>query len=419
MSDGFRDVFRRIDDLGLTVPVGLTLPTEDGTAEIVKTYADCSITAIFYRRAPGSFAIPSVLDPSEIAGGSGGQAGELHVMCYGPVDPDRREITVSFGGFASWDRHEEGVTIPVDRRLTAPFDRSLAGPTPHSERDGVRARVLSMQAGLLRTSVELRIEAADPSILAIQLGRMSSVRGLTGPGPGDLWREWFPPPSPGETVVRRRGGLTSISVSSSFGLTVRTRTPEEIAKNPPPPPPPERPPDWTATTNPGARELAPQGGSERGGPPSVGTQPLLYFDPPEGQDEEIGLSLNGLWSHRFDHARVRVPAPRPDTPVDLRGIAIEGASCRVALERWDATEQGFALHAGVDPPDVWPDIRIIADGSSTSLWTNLPYAGKLHAGLPKSYSPLFAGSELELAMRLVGRTVEPISFALPLTKVQG
>jgi hypothetical protein len=415
MSEGFPNLYRRIDDLGLTVPVGRTLLTEDGTAEIVKTYADCSITAIFYRRAPGSFAIPSVLDPSEISSGSGGQVGELLVMRYGPVDPDRREITVSFRGFASGD-DEDGVAIPVDRRLTAPFDRFLAGPALHSERDGAHARVLSMQAGLLRTSVELLIEAADPSILAIQLGRFPHrFHGIHGPGPTDLWRDWWPPASSGRTEVRRKGNEVSLSISSSVRATARRLSPQEIADLPPRR---EPPPDWTATANPGGRPLAIQGGSGRGGPPPEHTeiQPILYFDPPGEETESIGLSLDRLWSYRYDHARVTVPAPRPDVPVDLKGITIEGETCRLALERWDPAERGFSLHSKPDPPDAWPDIRVLAGGSSAGLWTQPPEEGEMSGGLPLSHAALFTATTIELAMRMVARAVAPISLTLPLTR---
>jgi hypothetical protein len=139
------------------------------------------------------------------------------------------------------------------------------------------------------------------------------------------------------------------------------------------------------------------------------------LDAPGEDAESIRLSVDELWAFRADHARAITPLPRPDEPVDLGGIELKGEMCRVQLLRWDPSDQGFTLHAKVDPPAMWPDIRVLADGSSVSMSTQPPDEGDLRAMLPLSYSAIFSGSTIEIAIRMAARTVEPMVFVLPLT----
>lgn len=404
--------YRLIDELGLTVPIGLSLPAGEDMAEIVKTYADCAITAVFCRSDWRTY--PRILDPIEIAGGSGGIVGDLRVSLHGPIEPDRDRIKVSFEGFAPWD---EGVRIPVDRARTAPFDRYLSGAPPHREFEGVTAKVVDVRVGLLRTSLELHVQATDRDILALQLDR-SPFRPYVQSGPGDagLWRDWHALALPTQHTERReKRGRVTATASASLSMGFRRLTPEEIAAQPPRKDPP---PEWSATAQPGAISLAMQGASGQGGePPEVAEiRPTLYCAALPESATSIDLSLDRLWAYRYDHARAVVPAPRSDRPADLSGITLDGATCRVRLLRWESTEREFALTATCDPPENWPDVRVMAGASSASLWTAPPEDDdELRFGLPLSYSPLFEGDRVELALRMVARRVTPITFHLPLT----
>lgn len=414
MVDDVPARYRTIDDLGLTVPATGILPIRGGEAEIVKTYADCAVTAVFFRKPPRTIGFPHILEP--FGGGAGGrQVGDQSVLECDPVEPARTHIIIGSDAMPPWSDEGPRLSLPVDRARTAPFDRFLSGVAPEIEQDGIRSRVSAVNAGLLRTTADVHAEAIDPTILALELtNHFRPLRHLGGPGPAELWAEWHPPSSSFEQKVIKKDGRTVVSVGSTITATARRLTPEELKERPLPR---NRPPEWVATAQPGARPLAMHGAQGGGRPPGnrASFDMTLHFDPP-GDAGSIDLSLDRLWAARYDYATVTVPSPDRTSDVKLDGIVIEGRTCRIALTHWEPSERGFALHATCDPPDVWPDVRIVAEGVSTSLWTSPPEDGIFRGGLPLSHAQLFTGPSVLLALRMVLRTVPPIRFHLPLTQ---
>src|SRR5207302_962636 len=136
--------WHRVAAAGGFVAVDTRIDSDAGEIEIVKTYADCAITALFFRAPRGSRVFATPTEPPDLRGGfTGGITGDLHVMSYGPVRADRTSITVVFGRDpAPWD--EGGITIPVDRRRTARHDRRLAGSSVAAESGGVRASLIDV-----------------------------------------------------------------------------------------------------------------------------------------------------------------------------------------------------------------------------------------------------------------------------------
>lgn len=348
-------------------------------------------------------------------------AGDLHVMEYAPVLPERTFIRVSFKRYSlPWEEDEDAIDVPVDRHGTARFDRFLAERVAPVESDGVRVQLTDLAAGLIRTAADIVIDTTDKNILAVVLGRLPSpVHVPAGPGPTNLWRDWHPPQQENVTrTVRREKGRGSVTITLSSGFTVQGRrmTQAEIAKQPPLR---ERPPDWRAWALPGREPLAIQGSSGRGGP--VTDRPrierTLYIDAPPQAAAAIELSFDQIWAFRYAGSRARIPAPQADRITQLAGTVLEGAGCRVELEEWaDVGEAGYRLTARCDPAETsWPDLRIVTGPVSTSMWCEPPQEGRLTAVLPLNHAPLFEGPDLEIALRMVGHRVEPIRLTAPLT----
>jgi hypothetical protein len=408
--------WRRVEELGAFVPVERRVRVDGADVEIVKTYGDCTLTALFFRAPAGLMIHALPTWPPEIVGGaSGGMVGDLHVMEYPPVLPERSSIRVSIGRRPTpWD--EDAIDIPVDRARTERFDRLVAEPVPQIESVGVRVQLVSLASGLIRTAAELLIDATDEGILAVELGQAPfRPHVAAGPGPAALWRDWHPPPQEAGTVRRvERGIRVTMTAAAEATVSARRLTPEELAKLPPPR---ERSPDWRAWA-PGREELTVQGASGRGGPPPERPriEPILYFDALLEASEAIGLSLEQLWAYRFAGARATIPSPQAERSVTLRGTTLDGAGCRVELLGWDPVgPNGFRLTARCDPPDAWPDLRITEGAASASLWCEPPYQGELSASLPLSHASLFEGPTVDVALRMVARRVEPIALVARLT----
>ena len=56
-ASGRHDPWRRVESAGGFVPIGRTISSDAGEIEIVKTYADCSVTALFFRAPPDSMVM--------------------------------------------------------------------------------------------------------------------------------------------------------------------------------------------------------------------------------------------------------------------------------------------------------------------------------------------------------------------------
>jgi hypothetical protein len=213
-----------------------------------------------------------------------------------------------------------------------------------------------------------------------------------------------------------RGGRITVTAAAEVTLTARRLTAEELAKLPPPR---ERPPDWRAWALPGREPLTVQGGSGRGGPPPERPriEPILYFDAPPESSEAVELALEQLWAYRFAGAHATIPSPQEQRSISLEGTALEGAGCRVNLQRWDPVgPNGFRLTARCDPPDAWPDLRILQGQTSVSLWCEPPYEGEVSAGLPLNHAALFDRPTVEIALRMAAHRVEPVTLVARLTQ---
>lgn len=411
------DPWQRAEEAGAFVPFNRTVLVDGEQIEIVKSYADCSLTAVFWRNRPRSLSYPRALEPSElVAGASGGTIDDLYVIFLPPVLRDREQIVITFDRrAASWEATR--IAIPVDRGRTGAYDRFLDGPAPTVSSAEVRVEIVAVSVGLVRTATELIIEGVDGDLLAVELDSTPfRPHVAAGPGPAALWRDWHPPVQDEQkTVVRRKGSRVTASTSAQVTLQARQLTAEELAKLPPPR---EPLPAWRATAMPGGPPLTVHGSSGRGGPPPDHPliQPILYFDAPPPDAQAIELSLDQLWAYRHAYATTTIPPPRSDGAVSLAGRSLEAEGCRVDFIRWDAAENEFTLHGRCTPPDVWPDIRVMADGASTSLWFQASDDGVIRAGLPLNHAALFDRSEVELAIRLIARRVPRLTLTMPLTR---
>jgi hypothetical protein len=409
--------WRRAEEAGAFVPFNRTVAVDGEQIEIVKSYADCSLTAVFWRNRPRSLSYPRALEPSElVAGASGGMIDDLYVIFLPPVLREREQIVITFDQRAApWEATP--IAIPVDRGRTGVHDRFLDGPAPTVSSAGVRVEIVAVSVGLVRTATELIIEGVDGDLLAMELDSTPFRPHVTaGPGPAALWRDWLPPVRDEQrTVVRREGSRVSASTSAHVTFAARQLTAEELAKLPPPR---EPPPAWRATAMPGGPPLAVQGSSGRGGPPPDHPliQPILYFDAPPPEAQAIELSLDQLWAYRHAYATTTISPPRSDRAVSLAGRSLEADGCRVDFIQWDAAENEFTLHGRCTPPDVWPDIRVMADGASASLWFQPTDDGVIRAGLPLNHAALFDRPEVELAIRMIAKRVPPVTLSLPLTR---
>jgi hypothetical protein len=97
--------------------------------------------------------------------------------------------------------------------------------------------------------------------------------------------------------------------------------------------------------------------------------------------------------------------------VSLANTVLEGAGCRVELGAWEPFEQhGFHLSARCEPPDAWPDSRVVAESSSTSLWSRPPTEGEFSAALPLNHAELFSEPRVELVLRMVGHRIRGLTL---------
>jgi hypothetical protein len=102
--------------------------------------------------------------------------------------------------------------------------------------------------------------------------------------------------------------------------------------------------------------------------------------------------------------------------VGLAGAILESAGCRLELVEWKPFDQdGYRLTARCDPPEVWPDVRVVAGSTSASLWGSAPYDGEFSGGLPLNHAALFADATVDIALRMVGRRLTPIVLTGQLT----
>src|SRR5437588_11363807 len=129
-------------------------PVRVGDIEILATLADATQTAIVYRAPTGARAIPRAVAPRDLKGGStGGRLGEYQIAHMPPIGGQHSTITGSFG--RPPDRTE--VALPLDRRLSAPYERHGMVSGMSKTVDGVTIRILGAAVGLLMATVDVEV----------------------------------------------------------------------------------------------------------------------------------------------------------------------------------------------------------------------------------------------------------------------
>lgn len=417
------EAWRRAQRVGAVLQVDRSLQVGDEVAEVVATLADATQTVVAYRAPAGSGLMPSPVDPP--GGAAGRVMGDLLVAHMPPAEGS--SLLVNFGDFGD---DEYVVELPIDRARTRPYERhavSLPGPFMAG---GAEVAIRGAAVGLLMATIELEVSSDDPALTAAAIGSRGI---LPHPhrqvGSGPQWREWFPPPEPVSAPTRPdddadRGPAESpwrVEVrfgASSTAKVQRTRTPRR--RRPPPVSAPAPPRPWEVRGLPGGQMLATQGWTGRGGPvpETLSMVTTLQFDPPLDEASDLELVLNELFIfHRCDGEPVGVPGPRPGEVVDLRGQALDCGSERIELVRWEADAVGNPqLVVRVRDRPLWPDVRVVADDASASLWLRPDDRGELVGGLPGIYAPLFAGEQVVLGVRMLGVRADLPAITIPLTR---
>lgn len=429
MADGLEpqrradEAWRRAQRLGAFVEVGRTFRFGDDTVEVVATLADSTQTVVAYRAPDTSDLFPS---PVDLLGGcSGGRVmGDLLVAHLPPAAGS--VLLVDFGR-RSGDQDSYEVMLPIDRVRTRPFERRVAELPAPIIADGVRVAVTDATVGLLMATVKLDLTGDDPAIVAARLGPRAFLPSpYREAGSGPLWREWVPRPQPttatrslADEQVGGRSGTVRAEMRARASATARFTKLPPGAERPVPTPDPPDPAELTAL--PGGR-CAPQGRSERPGavPAGLSVRTELQFDPPPDDASQLELRLNDLVVfRRCDSDPLDVPAPRPGDVVNLPDRHLRCGPESVELLRWVPDDVGTPrLIVRPVPAGLWPDIRIVAEDASVSLWLHpVDNSGghELACGLPGMYRRLFpAAGHITIALRMLGHraAVPPITILL-------
>jgi hypothetical protein len=421
----------RLEQLGVLVPVGQTV-TGEHEVELVSTLADCVETTILYRAPRRAMIHPHPVWPAELArgGGHGSFVRDLQLMSFGPVQPHRKSIVLSVGGRSPFDRDGELVTVPVDRSATAPYDRHLANAPAPIETGGVSIGVLDANVGLNTLVVDVRLETLDPEILGLELGwpmGSHSLRHRSGPGPDVLWRDWFPDQPEGEPTqpIRRRlgGGMESIESRISLGgpMIARAKRRDPAQAPPPGPQPPSMPlQPISVTARPGGEPLRVRGGGGRSGPPMPGVQDLTSFQitAPPREATGVEIELRNVYAHRFGGGEVVVlPSPEEDRRVDIGvSVAVDGGHVEFVAWEPDPPNEGSRLVVRMPSPDWFPDIRVLVGEASMSFMANQSADGTVRCRVMGRDRPaLEQPGGVPVALRMIGRQLDPVRIAIPLT----
>ena len=382
-----------------------------GELEVLKTFADCTTTAILYKPPSGAMLFAEALSPAELAPGGGAlgtHLGDVRVQRFSPVLPSRRVIVVAFRLVIG--REATPLAVPVDRRRTAAYDRFLGEPPAAIERDGVRLSILDAQAGLVAGMVDVLFEPRAPDVLGLALGRAGFVPHVDrGPGPEALWREWLPPATThGEAAAHK---VTEAVTETAVAGAVEDADPRAAS--------PRREAAWTAVALPGREPLAEASWSGAGGPPLAPPIGIfsLFFDPPPDEAEGIELTVRELYLFRYGGGEtLTLPPPSAREPVSLAERGFDYGGERLELLAWEATSAGsYALSLRPPGPDWWPDLRVLANGRSVSMWSEQLADGTIRYALPRVYEELFQRrGGVEMALRLAGRPVAPLQIPVPL-----
>lgn len=410
--------WRRARALAAFVDLDRRVDSSRGEIAVVATLADCAQTVVAYRTSDWRIW-PRPVSPRELVGGFTGTIVEdLKVISFPAVGPDVTSIVVRFGHFGDDDATE--VELPVDRARTRPYERRSVRAPEALDGDGVVVQAVSAAVGLLGATIEMEVSYENPTVAGVSLApAIGHTPRLDVTGAGPLWREWFPPrvastaaftasaptSTPGVRRVTGRGSAT--------GQITARRTGNGVRESKPPPSL-----GWRVRALPDEEELARYGVQGGGGPigPALKQHWALRFEPPPDGATALELLVDDLFVFRIGPSDVvAVPAPKPDETVDLAGRSLTCGAERVELLRWEPRSEGLAsLVIAPSPTELWPDVRVVAGASSATLYLERMPDGRFVGGLPAAYDAIFAGNEVSLALRAVGRRLDlpPITMTL-------
>ena len=404
------------------VEVGRTVEIDGHQIEILRTLADSISTTLYFRSDRDSRLTPKPVWPPEITKRWGAHGGDIMEAEFDPVLPDRDEIRVVFGSFMDNRYADSPITIPIDRRRTARFERRLVEPRPPDiETDGVAIEVKNARVGVLRGVVDLLMTGRDDSILACEIGWPHRVHAQSGPGSPALWADWYPRESIVEPkTTRGPDGMTTVTMSQGVSATAVVGRARPRPPGPERPSPPRPPNPVAASGMPQGSPLAGVGASmERGRlGPLFELQHTVTHDPPSPESSGVELAISGLYLFRFARGDViTVPPPRPEAEVELTGTSFETDHGRVELIRWEPDANVIpSLIVRTPSPWWYPDIRVLYRDQSVSLWMHPGLDGTLTGGLPGMYEAAFKDPVgVRLALRLLGRPAPEVRIPINLS----
>jgi hypothetical protein len=116
--------------------------------------------------------------------------------------------------------------------------------------------------------------------------------------------------------------------------------------------------------------------------------------------------------------RSRCPDPGLARWSYLHGQSLGGGSERIELVQWQTSLGNPQIVVRADS-ELWPDVRVVAENASVSLWLRPDGQGEMIGGLPGIYAPLFpAGSQVVLALRMLGVRADLPAITIPLTRAE-
>jgi hypothetical protein len=392
--------WKSAERIGAFLDVGTTFRVGATEVEIVRTMADCATTGVFYRTSGAERVDAWPVWPIELLGGvSGTFLDDLQVCTFNPVMPHRKRIILSFPRTRG---HPAApiASVPVDRARTLQFDRYLGSPVPPVEGGGIRGEILDARAGVLDSVVELLLEAMDPEILAVILGEPHKAvfpHPQTGPGPQALWREWQPP---AEWVIAAESKLRE------KGLAPLETVGTEVVDFPDP---------WSLVALPTGNALA-ESGTESDGYTATTRFDRFRVEAPPPEAEALQLTVRQLYTFRYaGGVPLSIPSPRPEEAVDLRGLGVNWPGGELEFLAWNPAPDGGATLLMSVTPGWWPDLRVLVEDASFSLWMSLGSGGRMRGHYSRLYRSIYERSDsLELALRLVGRLADPLTLTIPL-----
>jgi hypothetical protein len=151
-----------------------------------------------------------------------------------------------------------------------------------------------------------------------------------------------------------------------------------------------------------------------------GVQDLTSFQitAPPREATGVEIELRNVYAHRFGGGEVVVlPSPEEDRRVDIGvSVAVDGGHVEFVAWEPDPPNEGSRLVVRMPSPDWFPDIRVLVGEASMSFMANQSADGTVRCRVMGRDRPaLEQPGGVPVALRMIGRQLDPVRIAIPLT----